>query len=1113
MGEVKNAFIKSKMNKDLDARLIPSGEYRNAVNAQVSKSEGGDVGALENALGNNMVVDFEVDTNVPNLKAIGYLTDDQNNNIYIFLTDNTATSYNSTGVGSNHFIYLYNALNGTVTKLIQGSFLNFSTEYPVTGVNIIESILFWTDNRNQPRKLDANAAVSTPGYYTNEDQISVATYNPYQPIDLWRESELDPGYYESTLQDVVSKAYPNGGTCLVNGTVTASTTIVVDSINGDIPNNAPVSYINSSGDLVDTGVTVSSFAAQTITVSAAVTLADNVELVFYPNPYYESGYLGDDNYLEDKFVRFSYRFKFDNNEYSIFAPFTQIAFIPQQDGYFRQVSRTEPPVDINDQESAYRSTIVEFMENKVNKITLNIPLPFIGTEIIDKLKLSSIDILYKESDALAVQVVETISATAIAAAAGATKIYSYVYKSQKAYKTLPSRDLIRVYDKTPVKALSQEIISNRIVYANYQNKHTPPTNIDYNVSVTAKSNFSIVGGDPSVLDTTSQIEYPNHSLKQNRNYQVGIVLADRYGRQSTTILSKNPATVFPPYNSESVDPQTWAGDSLKILFNNVIDSPPAPALGWPGLYNGDATSDDYNPVGWYSYKVVVKQTEQEYYNVYLPGVINGYPTAASGESPPLTELGRTSHTVLINDNINKVPRDLKEVGPLQRLFRSSVELFGRVENLYLSSEYNKPYYPQGVKTIVSTIATNDDLFNAQGLPPDGVMPDRYNGSIGFYNIDSNPLIGRISTNKGFGIADVSSSTTPSPVIRLAVFETEPVESRLDIFWETTTTGLISELNSVILAEAGGSINIAGWNTSSFNESNAIDTFITSNFTLVDNLGNPIVSPDITSLTMTSVYAGNGTINALSMFELVDNLDNTFAIKTKVGFVYGYNANPNQNYVFTFTAVADISGTSITTSGIGRLGSLGNSSPFFGDSNGDYSCSVTPVSIAPSETTITTRKGQNGADFSANAGNIYNDLTMAIISATNDLYPTSEITGVFSLAVTGGSGSPFSGLLSKISTFQTAGNYTVKLRLTDAGGAYTDCNVLITIESPPCYIYWAEHYEDSGVVYTYVDCSGDQQTIAWDRYGRYPELEYQEWCARSGTVTPAGATQTLDICSS
>ena len=67
MAEVKNAFIKSKMNKDLDDRLIPQGEYREGINIQVSKSEGQDVGALENVLGNNpatssdgTAVDFSV---------------------------------------------------------------------------------------------------------------------------------------------------------------------------------------------------------------------------------------------------------------------------------------------------------------------------------------------------------------------------------------------------------------------------------------------------------------------------------------------------------------------------------------------------------------------------------------------------------------------------------------------------------------------------------------------------------------------------------------------------------------------------------------------------------------------------------------------------------------------------------------------------------------------------------------------------------------------------------------------------------------------------------------------------------------------------------------------
>ena len=54
MPENKNSFIKSKMNKDLDDRLVPAGEYRHAQNVAVAKSEGQDVGALENILGNNL---------------------------------------------------------------------------------------------------------------------------------------------------------------------------------------------------------------------------------------------------------------------------------------------------------------------------------------------------------------------------------------------------------------------------------------------------------------------------------------------------------------------------------------------------------------------------------------------------------------------------------------------------------------------------------------------------------------------------------------------------------------------------------------------------------------------------------------------------------------------------------------------------------------------------------------------------------------------------------------------------------------------------------------------------------------------------------------------------
>ena len=56
MPTIKNTFIKSKMNKDLDDRLLSNGEYRNAQNVNISRSEGEDVGALENVLGNTLLL-------------------------------------------------------------------------------------------------------------------------------------------------------------------------------------------------------------------------------------------------------------------------------------------------------------------------------------------------------------------------------------------------------------------------------------------------------------------------------------------------------------------------------------------------------------------------------------------------------------------------------------------------------------------------------------------------------------------------------------------------------------------------------------------------------------------------------------------------------------------------------------------------------------------------------------------------------------------------------------------------------------------------------------------------------------------------------------------------
>ena len=185
MAEVKNAFIASKMNKDLDARLVPSGEYRNAINAQISRSEGADVGALENVLGNQLKVDFSLLVSLPSgtLKTIGTYVDEINNFIYVFLTNHTGSTYSTT---AKNYIFRYDVLSGNSVKLVEGAFLNFSTQNKIYGINVLEDFLFFTDNRNQPRKINTVIAAGYGNPYSSEYTISVAKINPYQPIQLYQ---------------------------------------------------------------------------------------------------------------------------------------------------------------------------------------------------------------------------------------------------------------------------------------------------------------------------------------------------------------------------------------------------------------------------------------------------------------------------------------------------------------------------------------------------------------------------------------------------------------------------------------------------------------------------------------------------------------------------------------------------------------------------------------------------------------------------------------------------------------------------------------------------------------------------------------------------------------
>lgn len=1184
MAEVKNAFLKARMNKDLDDRLMPPGEYRHAVNIQVSTAESSDIGALQNVLGNTIEKLF---SDMPSdSSCIGHVADEANDSIYLFFTDNNSIenkpTYINSGAGSNHSIRKYHVPSRTSTTLVEGAFLNFHKSYPVFGVNILEDLLFWTDNRNQPRKINVTNRAQ-PGFYSTEDNISVAKYNPYQAMNVYKESEIALGEYESSMKDVTSKVLPNGGTAFVNGGITNASVVVIQDMDIPIYPNVPakgmtvkkldanknILPITNGGSEVDVVLSADTpLNGFSLDLGVNVDLNTGDELIFNPNPYYIEEYPGDPNINQDKFLRFSYRFKFIDGEYSLIAPYTQICFIPKQDGYFLM---QDPSLNQGDEKQAYDSSIVSFMQNKVTEVKLQLPLPFEGSSLASSLHVSEIDILSSESDSNITKVIETIPIEDLASLN--SSVYEYVYQSKKPYKTLTTLDTTRVYDKIPVKALGQEVVSNRVVYANYQDKHTPPSSIDYNVAVSPKSEFNLfevqaqVSGDyidsdsitlssvsgelivgstvtfagldsefyvvevdegsnlitldnpvtinngTSVLlnargaaKNTSSVEYPNSNLKSNRNYQVGVVLSDRFGRQSTVVLSSSNETVsigddvfggstlYAPYLDESVEINGWFGNSLKVIFNEPIgENTPT------GLYNGNVNDVNYNPLGWYSYKVVVKQTEQEYYNVYCSGAVKGL-LEGSGASDY-----NKSFITLVNDNINKVPRDLAEVGPQDKKFRSSVRLFGRVENYkpVNADMTNKQFYPDTGPFIATSIEGLYDMFNVADYTSSLITEDT-NPYYSFYRGNADPFVAEISTSQvagqQFGV-DTALTTTPGTYLKaesLTVLETAPVESRLDIFWETSTSGKLSDLNALVKNDSSGVEGVEGWNvipnfkedaekdTSFYGGSNDVLYSITgaSGFSIINGLGITIPTvPNagaadvaIESLTLTSVQTLEDTPTEVynisdPRFELEDLGDNTYKIWTiepdtltsDFNWVCGVDSNKNKSFVFNFTVVSRNMATGeLSSTDLTERADLQNQAPQFVQWDPqDPNTAPVPHTYASTYTMPVDEEYEldvvyvnNGANLEINTPTVlysgaYEGLTASFI--TTDLHGNIK-TGVnSSLEVVIRPNTvtrPFDVRITKPAGWQAPGDYLGKLTIQDAAAATSVYDFQFTIEDWP-----------------------------------------------------------------
>ena len=737
MPEIKNTFLKAKMNKSLDDRLLPEGEYRDALNVQITKNDGNgsDVGVVHNIKGNTALTTLGLSSSY---KVIGAFFDDKNNTVYWFVTNSDQ------GQSGSHRIYKYTP-SGQATMIVSGAWLKFHEDNPITGVNVLENYLFWTDNRNQPRRINLDLADNN--YYDSEEKVSVAKYAPY----------LAPTF--STEQ----------GKGLVNDPTIKSREI------------------------------------------------------------------------EEKFVRFAYRYKFKDNTYSLISPFTSVAFIPKDHEINNNIN-----VSLDDENAIHGTSEVAGMVNGINRVDLKVPVEA-------DLHIKEIDILYKESNSSAIRIIETLNASE-----AVSGVLDYSYKSTLPKSTLPERQITRVFDNVPTKALAQEVIANRIVYGNITLGYDIADNIcDYEIHYGPKENTTLT----------------RHSIKQRRTYEVGIILSDKFGRTSPVILSKT-STVYVDAKDSSFDSSTFNGDALKIIFKpvqEVID----------GVTTNVAIKNAYhetnNPFGWYSYKIVVKQVEQEYYNVYTRGVLN---------------FGN-AYIDLSNDNVNKVPRDDTNYN-LQndKIATSNVRLYPKVLNEYSSSNNGGDY--------AKSYLSNSDLIKVVsiGIAKDLNLVTDTESYITGMELGPNPLMAKLSAEN---IGAISSNFYK----KLAVFETEPVKSSLDIYYETPTSGLVSFLNEKIEDTSLTAISFSRENpdldTVELLESSRLGTVVAEFSGFYDDDQN------------NKVLLNSGVTYELSTpstdFELYfDPSDAKYKVKTITGFAF--SSTPSEN-LKTIDVVGTYGGSTLT----------------------------------------------------------------------------------------------------------------------------------------------------------------------------------------------------------
>ena len=292
---------------------------------------------------------------------------------------------------------------------------------------------------------------------------------------------------------------------------------------------------------------------------------------------------------------------------------------------------------------------------------------------------------------------------------------------------------------------------------------------------------------------------------------------------------------------------------------------------------------------------------------------------------------------------------------------------------------------------------------------------------------------RISTkDQSIGKQDTVSGSDNFPV--LSIYETDPQESLLDIFWETPSVGLISDLNTSILTNFTGAVDFSTYNWVQPESLAKGSAFITGVFP-IDNNGNNLTSTTITSFRV--VNDAGATIT--NQFAYVNNGNSGYNFITNTtdgNFVFNETINVRR---FTIFVVVDNAG--VPSAELSLSGALSNTIP-----------AIDTLSTINTNTSVTgalaTLTGENGSSYTVGDTS---ELKWSI-TAGNTL-------NSFSIDAS-------SGVLSKNSASSPSGTFNLTIKLQDANGNVANGSLFVeatqTIEVASLEIGFPFYASPSGV---------------------------------------------------